>query len=170
MQYLMGDKRQDASCGKIFGVMDWYLKEYAFARENISFSMIGGKAVVLIDNQLLDHDREAGIFLNIDQFVDMDSGNIPEPLNVFSTSKAFRVNPELKNRLPKSFWQEDKQVPVGKKLTANLFYFKKRVSEALEGRDQLERNLSHSKPKVVTSTFPGLAAAQANTQIEFESQ
>ncbi len=104
------------------------------------------------------------------QFVVMDSGNIPEPLKVFSTSKAFRVNPELKNRLPKSFWQEDKRVPVGKKLTANLFYFKKRVSEALEGRDQLERNLSHSMPRIVTSTFPGLSAAQANTQIEFESQ
>ncbi|RLC04324.1 MAG: hypothetical protein DRH90_08985 [Deltaproteobacteria bacterium] len=125
MQYLMDDKRQDASCGKIFDVMDWYLKEYAFARENISFSMIGGKAVVLIDNQLLDHDREAGIFLNIDQFVVMDSGNIPEPLKVFSTSKAFRVNPELKNRLPKSFWQEDKRVPVGKKTDGKPVLFQK---------------------------------------------
>jgi hypothetical protein len=130
--------------------------------------MINGKAVVLIDNQLLDYNREAGIFLNIDQFVVMDSGNIPEPLNVFSTSKAFRVNPELKNGLPKSFWQEDKRVPVGKKLTSDLFYFKKRVSEALEGRDQLERNLSHNMPRIVTSTFPGLAAAQANTQVEFD--
>jgi hypothetical protein len=162
------DRRQDASCGKIFGVMDWYLKAYAFAKENISFSMINGKAVVLIDNQLLDYNREAGIFLNIDQFVAMDSGNIPEPLNVFSTSKAFRVNPELKNGLPKSFWQEDKRVPVGKKLTSDLFYFKKRVSEALEGRDQLERNLSHNMPRIVTSAFPGLAAAQANTQVEFD--
>jgi hypothetical protein len=65
---------------------------------------------------------------------------------------------------------DDKWVPVGNKLIANLFYFKKRVSEALEGRDQLERNLSHSMPRIVTSTFPGLAAAQANTQIEFEPQ
>jgi hypothetical protein len=162
------DRGEDVSCGKILGVIGWYLKEYAFAIENISFSLVNGKAVVLIDNQLLDHSHDAGIFLNIDQFVAMDSGSVPEPLNVFSTSKAFRVNPDLKNRLPKSFFQEDKRVPIGKKLTANLFYFKKRVSDALEGRDQLERNLSHSMPGIVTSNFPALAAAQVNTQVEFD--
>ena len=42
------------------------------------------------------------------------------------------------------------------------------MSEALEGRDQLERNLRHSMPRIVTSAFPALAAAQANTQIEFD--
>jgi hypothetical protein len=161
-------RRHDASCGKILGVMDWYLKGYAFAKEHISFSMINGIDVVLIDNQLLDHNREAGIFLNIDQFVAMDSGHLPEPLNVFSTSKAFRINPDLKKRLPKSFFREDKRVMVGEKLTADLFYYNKRVSEALEGRDQLERNLSHSMHRIVTSTFPGLAAAQVNTQVEFD--
>jgi hypothetical protein len=162
------DRGEDVSCGKILGVIGWYLKEYAFAIENISFSLVNGKAVVLIDNQLLDHNRDAGIFLNIDQFVAMDSGSVPEPLNVFSTSKAFRVNPDLKNRLPKSFFQEDKRVPIGKKLTANLFYFKKHISDALEGRDQLERNLSYSMPGIVTSNFPALAAAQVNTQVEFD--
>jgi len=161
-------RRHDASCGKILGVMDWYLKAYAFAKENISFSIINGKEVVLIDNQLLDHNRETGIFLNIDQFVVVDSGNLPEPLKVFSTSKAFQINPDLKNRLPKSFFQEDKREPVGEKLTANLFYFQKSISEALEGRDQLERNLSHSMHRIVTSMFPALAAAQVNTQVEFD--
>jgi hypothetical protein len=160
--------RHDASCGKILGVMDWYLKAYTFATENISFSMINGKKVVLIDNQLLDHDREAGIFLNIDQFVTMNSGKVPEPLKVFSTSKAFRINSDLKDRLPQSFFQEEKRVSVGEKLTANLFYFKKQISEALEGRDQLERNLSHSMHRIVTSPFPALAAAQVNTQVEFD--
>jgi hypothetical protein len=162
------DRGEDVSCGKILGVIGWYRKEYAFAIENISFSLVNGKAVVLIDNQLLDHSHDAGIFLNIDQFVAMDSGSVPEPLNVFSTSKAFRVNPDLKNRLPKSFFQEDKRAPIGKKLTANLFYFKKHISDALEGRDQLERNLSHSMPGIVTSNFPALAAAQVNTQVEFD--
>ena len=162
------DFRQDESCGKIFGVMDWYLKEYAFAKENIAFSMINGKAVVLIDNQLLDHNREAGIFLNIDQFLVLDSGKFPEPLNVFSTSKAFQINLDLLNRLPKSFFQEGKRVRVGDKLTADLFSFEKNISKALEGRDQLESNLSRSMPSIVTSTFPGLAAAQVNTQIEFD--
>ena len=162
------DRGQDASCGKILGVMDWYLKEYDFARNNIAFTRIGDEAVVMIDNLLLDHNRDAGLFLNIDQFVAMDSGNVPEPLNVFSTSKAFRINPDLKSRLPESWWQEGKRVPVGEKLTANQFYYKKTVSEALEGRDQLERNLSYSMPRIITSTFPALAAAQANTQIEFD--
>ncbi|MBW1891250.1 MAG: hypothetical protein JRF32_00210 [Deltaproteobacteria bacterium] len=162
------DHRHTASCGKIFGVMDWYLKEYEFARNNITFSRIGDDVAVVIDNLLLNHEREAGIFLNIDQFVAMEAGSIPEPLNVFSTSKAFRINPDLRNRLPKAFWQEEQRTPMGDALTANLFYYKKRVSAALEGRDQLERNLSHGMARIVTSTFPALAAAQANTQIEFD--
>ncbi|MBW2614047.1 MAG: hypothetical protein JRE12_17060 [Deltaproteobacteria bacterium] len=162
------DHRHTASCGKIFGVMDWYLKEYKFARNNITFSRIGDDVAVVIDNLLLNHEREAGIFLNIDQFVAMEAGSIPEPLNVFSTSKAFRINPDLRNRLPKAFWQEEQRTPMGDALTANLFYYKKRVSAALEGRDQLERNLSHGMARIVTSTFPALAAAQANTQIEFD--
>ena len=162
------DHRHTASCGKIFGVMDWYLKEYEFARNNITFSRIGDDVAVVIDNLLLNHEREAGIFLNIDQFVAMEAGSIPEPLNVFSTSKAFRINPDLRNKLSKAFWQEGQRTPVGDALTANLFYYKKRVSAALEGRDQLERNLGHGMARIVTSTFPALAAAQANTQIEFD--
>ncbi len=162
------DHRHTASCGKIFGVMDWYLKEYEFARNNITFARIGDEVAVVIDNLLLNHEREAGIFLNIDQFVAMEAGSIPEPLNVFSTSKAFRINPDLRNKLPKAFWQEGQRTPVGDALTANLFYYKKRVSAALEGRDQLERNLGHGMARIVTSTFPALAAAQANTQIEFD--
>ena len=157
-----------SSCGKIFGVMDWYLKEYEFAQKSIAFTRIGDEAAVVIDNLLLNQDREAGIFLNLDQFVAMDAGSIPAPLTVFSTAKAFRVNHDLKHRLPKSFWQADRRVPVDGKLSADLFYYKKRVSEALEGRDQLERNLSHSMPMIVTSASPALAAAQANTQIEFD--
>jgi len=162
------DRGQDASCGKILGVMDWYLKEYVFAKENISFSLVNGNPAVIIDNQLLDHNRDAGIFLNIDQFVVLDSGNVPQPLKVFSTSKAFHVNPALIGSLPKRYFQTDKRASIGEKLTANLFYFKKSISEALEGRDQLERNLSHSMPGIVTSNFPALAAAQVNTQIEFD--
>ena len=157
-----------SSCGKIFGVMDWYLKEYEFAQKSIAFTRIGDEAAVVIDNLLLNQDREAGIFLNLDRFVAMDAGSIPEPLTVFSTAKAFRVNHDLKHRLPKSFWQADRRVPVDGKLSADLFYYKKSVSEALEGRDQLERNLSHSMPMIVTSASPALAAAQANTQIEFD--
>ena len=162
------DLSHTSSCGKIFGVMEWYLKEYEFAQKNIAFARIGGEAAVVIDNLLLNKDREAGIFLNIEQFVAMDAGSIPEPLAVFSTAKAFRVNTDLKHRLPKSFWQADVRVPVGGNLSADLFYYKKRVSEALEGRDQLERNLSHRMPIIVTSAFPALAAAQVNTQIEFD--
>jgi len=162
------DRCHTPACGKIFGVMDWYMKEYEFARKNISFSRIGDEKVVMIDNQLLDNDREDGIFLNVDRFVAMNTSDVPGPLNVFSTAKVFRINPDFVNRLPKSYWREDERVPVGDKLTSELFYYKKRVSEALEGRDQLERNLSHSMPGIVTSKFPGFAAAQANTQIEFD--
>jgi len=162
------DLGHTSSCGKIFGVMGWYLKEYEFAQKNVAFAKIGDEDAVVIDNLLLNQDREAGIFLNIERFVAMDAGSISEPLSVFSTAKAFRINTDLKNRLPKSFRQAGERVPLGEKLSADLFYYKKRVSEALEGRDQLERNLRHSMPKIVTSAFPALAAALANTQIEFD--
>jgi len=80
---------------------------------------VPGRQKVIIQASHVGYEPKTG------QFVVMDSGNIPEPLKVFSTSKAFRVNPELKNRLPKSFWQEDKRVPVGKKTDGKPVLFQK---------------------------------------------
>lgn len=54
------------SCGKICGVLGWYLREYAFAQENILFSRIDDE-VVVIDNQLMDPNRETGLFLHLER-------------------------------------------------------------------------------------------------------
>jgi len=165
---LQTDKQSfSTSCGKICGVLDWYLQEYAFAQDNILFSRIANKEVVVVDNQLLDPDREIGLFLHLDRIA-MERKGEYEPLRVFSTSKAFRVHPAFKSQLPDSVWQPERRVPIGELMTADLFYFKHNIQSTPEGQEHLEYNLSHSMPHIVTSTFPALAAAKANTQIEFD--
>lgn len=159
---------QGPACGKIQGVLDWYRKEYAFARENIAFSHLNGNDVVIVDNQLLDPDREAGLFLHLESLIDMAPETRPEPLTIFSTSKAFSVNRAFKSRLPVETWQGGVREPIGDALTADLFHFKRPISKAPEGRDQLELNLSYSMPQIVTAGHPELVAAQTNTQMEFD--
>jgi len=155
------------SCGKICGVLDWYLREYAFAQENILFSRIGDDEVIVIDNQLMDPDRKTGLFLHLERIA-MEMKGKHEPLSVFSTSKAFRVHPAFKLQLPDSVWKSERRVPIGKLLTADLFYFRHSIQSTSEGQEHLEHNLRRSMPHIVTSTFPALAAAKANTQIEFD--
>jgi len=157
-----------ASCGKIGAVTEWYLQEYNFAKANVSFAVMDGQAVVIVDNQFLDSGRKEGLFLALDQIIDMGQGTRPEPLRVLSTSKVFPVGFAFKNRMPESFWQTDSRVAIGEQLTADLFTYKRTISSAIEGRDQLERNLSRNMPRIVTATFPALAAARVNIQIEFD--
>ncbi len=159
---------QTSSCGKIEAVLQWYNQEYRFAKKNISVTLMDGKAVVIIDNQFLDDSREQGLFLSIHNIVDMEKGSLPEPYRVLSTSKAFRVNPDFKSRLPQSLWKSRERVFIEDYLTADLFYFRHDVSTIIEGRDQLEHNLGRYMPQIVTSKFPALTAAVANTQIEFD--
>ncbi|MBW1865643.1 MAG: hypothetical protein JRI64_08460, partial [Deltaproteobacteria bacterium] len=74
---------------KHFGVMDWYLKEYAFARENISFSMINGKAVVLIDNQLLEQEALLDVLCS-------QSVENPDRIEMSGAIRAMEDTPEVK--------------------------------------------------------------------------
>ena len=157
-----------ASCGKIGAVIEWYLQEYNFAKANVSFAIIDGQAVVIVDNQFLDSSRKEGLFLALDQIIDMGPGTRPEPLRVLSTSKVFPVGFAFKNRMPESFWQTDSPVAIGEQLKADLFSYQRTISSAIEGRDQLERNLSRMMPKIVTAASPALAAARVNIQIEFD--
>jgi hypothetical protein len=157
-----------ASCGKIDAVLEWYQQEYNFAKENVSFALMDGQTVVILDNQFLDNGREDGLFLALDKIVDIEKGNPPEPLHVLSTSKMFRINPVFKSRLPQSLWKSNNRVPINEQMTADLFYFRRNVSTAIEGRDQLEHNLSRYMPQIVTSDFPAFTAALANAQMEFD--
>ena len=164
----MDPSAHTASCGKIGAVLEWYQQEYHFAKKNVSFTLMDGQAVVIIDNQFLDNGREDGLFLTLDNIVEMEKGTPPEPLKVLSTSKVFRINHSFKARLPQSLWKSDKRVPINEQLTADLFYFRRNVSTAIEGRDQLEHNLGRHMPQIVTASIPALTAAMANTQIEFD--
>jgi hypothetical protein len=80
----------------------------------------------------------------------------------------FRINPALKDRLPQSLWKSNNRVPIDEQLAADLFYFRRNISTAIEGRDQLERNLGRYMSQIVTANSPALTAAMANTQIEFD--
>jgi len=162
------DRIQGPACGKIQGVLSWYRKEYAFARENIAFSHLNGDDVVIVDNQLLDPDREAGLFPRLEALIDMEPGTRPGPLTIFSTSKAFPVNRAFKSRPPAEAWKGGVRAPIGDALTADLFHFKRPISNAPEGSDQLELNLSYTMPQIVTAQHPELTAAQTNTQLEFD--
>ncbi len=157
-----------ASCGKIDSVLKWYQQEYNFARENILCTLMDGKAVIIIDNQFLDKDREEGLFLSLNSIVSSKNNNLPEPLQVLSTSKVFQVHPTLKDKLPNSLWKSMNRDPIDKHLTDDLFYFRRNVSRILEGRDQLEHNLSRYMPHIVTARFPALTAALTNTQREYD--
>jgi hypothetical protein len=156
------------SCGKIYGVLEWYQKEVDFARQNVTFTRVDDEPMVVIDNQLLDHQREEGLILRLEPLVAEAHVQPLRPSRVFSTAKAFRINESFSANLPASMWQPHVRTPIGDHLTADLFFFRRRISDTLEGQDQLERNLTHSMPQIITSAFPGLAAAQANTQIEFD--
>jgi len=137
-----------ASCGKIGAVTNWYLQEYRFAQANVAFTVMAGRAVVIVDNQFLDSGRKEGLFLKLEQMIDMVPGSRPEPLQVLSTAKVFRVHPDFQEQLPDSFWQPDHHAAIGEHLTADLFSFRRTISSAIEGRDQLEYNLSPSMPRI----------------------
>jgi CheY-like chemotaxis protein len=156
------------SCGKICGVLDWYLQEYAFAQQNVSFIKIDDEELVVIDNQLLDIDREEGLFLHMEILIDIPDRGKPESRHVFSTSKAFKVNPNLQVYFKQNGLMDDKRVPIGKKLTEKMFHFERKIHKDHGKQNHLEYNLSFHMPHIVSSAYPALAAAQANTQIEFD--
>ncbi len=157
-----------SSCGKIDAVLKWYHQEYEFAKKNISFTLFDGQKVVIIDNQFLDNSREQGLFLALENIIDMDKASQPKPIRILSTSKMFPIHPSFEARLPQTLWKSIARVPIERYLTSELFYFQRHISTTIEGRDQLERNLGRYMPQIVTTTYPTLTAAIANTQVEFD--
>ena len=161
------NQNETSNCGKICNALDWYLNEYEFARNNIFLVKENGKSKVIIDNQLLHIHREEGLMLKLERFVDVDERGIPIPETSLSTSKVFAVSPNLEKYLKDYQWKNKAEV-IGQQLHPDLFYFHRNISEHPEGRDHLEKNLINVMPYVVTSEWPALTAAQANTQIEFD--
>jgi hypothetical protein len=158
------------SCGKICGILDWYQKEYRFARDNLYFTRLDGAPVIVIDNQLLNNDRPKGLFLRLEKMITgSDSGSELQPLRVYSTAKGYHIHAELLQRINAADLEEGRHTPIGDALTADLFYFRQQIrEEGEEGRFHLEQNLSFAMPRILTAHSPALAAALANTQVEFD--
>jgi hypothetical protein len=57
---------------------------------------------------------------------------------------------------------------IGERLLPDLFGFKRHISGDPETHGLLEENLLPPMPWIVSSKFPLLTAAQANTQVEFD--
>jgi hypothetical protein len=162
------DTSETSNCGKICGALEWYLREYEFARENIFLFQQDGQHKVVIDNLLLHAEREQGLILKLDKIVQVDSDGNPVPELSKSTAKVFSASPAFVASLADFEWKSIPGESIGHHLHPDLFYFKRDISHHHEGRDHLEKNLIDVMPYVVTSEWPALTAAQANTQVEFD--
>ncbi len=155
-----------ANCGKIGQVLTWYQEEYRYACTNIRVERSGGDHYVAIDNALLNDDRREGLFLHLEQFLAATTDAGMKPVRTLSTARVFRANPALAATLPAGAGTGLQ--PIGNGLHADMFYFRRPIADDVEGDAQIERNLQPVMAGIVTAHHPMLAAAQANTQIEFD--
>jgi hypothetical protein len=154
------NQQLSADCGSLCGVLSWYQEEFAFACQQIQLHTEDAKPVVVIDNQLLDHERDKGLILNLDQLV-----KDHEVVKVFSTAKSFTPSANLLGQVG-SFWPE-KKTPIAQHLFPEAFFFR-RNSDAQVAGGLLNRNLIRAMPNILASDHPPLAAAQVNAQVEFD--
>lgn len=152
-----------SNCGKLAAVLHWYHDEYQRARELIRFGKLDGEPVVYLDNQYLDDRRSEGLFPKLDQLVE----EADDPVKALATSKAYLASQGLRDRLPAERWQDEAQ-PIGAQLTADLFTFRRQLSQDPEEHDILEMELFPAMPALVTSAHPSLDAARFVTQVEFD--
>jgi len=155
------DHELSSDCGAICGVMHWYQQEYDFACQHIQLDIIDGQKCVVIDNQLLRQDREEGVFLDLDKMIASH-----DVIRAYSTAKSFRAADSLVGRIEGEGWPK-KKTPIGRQLYPDLFHFK-RKSDDMVASGLLNRNLIKAMPCIITNERPALAAAQANTQMEFD--
>lgn len=151
------------NCGKLCAVLGWYQQAHAYAGNNILTGRIGERPALFIDNQFLDRNRTEGLFLALDRMIVEADG----PLKILATSKAYAVAPELLVRLSNTLWN-DTPLPIGENLAADLFHFRRALTEGPEGHELLEAALLPVMPSLVTSPRPALDAARYHTQVEFD--
>ena len=157
-----------SSCGKINSVLEWYIAQYAFAKENIFLHRQDNELLVSIDNQILNENKIEGLLLHLDKIIEVGSHGEFRPRKAYSTSKCFAASSELRELLEETAWPDNGRQPIGEKLLPELFGFKQHISIDPETHGLLEENLIPPMPWIVSSKFPLLTAAQANTQAEFD--
>ena len=156
-----------SSCGKIAGVLKWYKEEYQFAQDNILLETDGKQQVITIDNQLLNQERDEGLFLDLSKIILVDKDGDYKPVISHSTARSFLPSEHLRKTLAKH-WPRDGRETIGTNLKPALFRYKRQIPPDSEGQNQLEENLLHAMPWVVSSPAPLLLAAQVHTQVEFD--
>ncbi|MDH5472308.1 MAG: hypothetical protein OEY87_07470 [Gammaproteobacteria bacterium] len=152
-----------SSCGKIDAVLKWYQSEYLFAQDNILIDKRGDDYFIVIDNQLLNMQREDGLFLHLEKLIEKKGSQIVTEES-HSTSKCFRASDDIRALYTDL---KDKQT-IGKNLLPEFFYYKKEIAKDVEGHSRLEHNLFDVMPWIVASEAPLLDAAKVNTQVEFD--
>ncbi|MGD0562295.1 MAG: hypothetical protein ABSA66_04335 [Roseiarcus sp.] len=152
------------NCGKLCAILRWYQNEVDHARQNILFGAVEDRPAVFIDNLLLTPDRAEGLFLHLDRLIASDRGG---PLKILSTSKAFHAAPDLVASTPADVWRGGR-TPIGDRLTADMFFFRRTPVAGPEGHDLLEASLAPAMPTLATSAHPALDAARYHTQVEFD--
>jgi len=162
------DQGCSSSCGKIQHVINWYEDEYQFAQHNILLHMRGEKKCITIDNQLLNNDRKDGLLLHLGKLIETDPNGQHIPIEILSTAKVFLASEDLISRVGNELFTDRKPQPIGSKLTANMFYYRRDIEQVEEGDSHLENNLICYMPQIITSRSPILTAAQINTQVEFD--
>ncbi len=156
------------TCGKIDSVLEWYLRQYAFAKDNIFLHRHDKEAAVTINNQILNENKVEGLFLHLDKFVAVGNHGEYRPRKSYSTSKCYVASSELREFLGETAWPTQGREPIGERLLPELFGFKRHISGDPETHGLLEENLIHPMPWIVSSAFPLLTAARANIQCEFD--
>ncbi|MBU0655136.1 MAG: hypothetical protein KJ914_08370 [Gammaproteobacteria bacterium] len=157
-----------SNCGKIHGTLNWYLKEYEFARNNVFVDMRADHCRLTIDNQYLSRSRERSLVLHLERMVENQGDGEMAPLSIQSTARTFRATQHFHQHMRWFFSEGDGKQPIGDALLPEYFTYRTDLAEDHDGTRQLEQNLIGAMPWIVTSAEPMLTAAQANTQAEFD--
>ncbi|MDJ0871105.1 MAG: hypothetical protein QNJ87_05000 [Gammaproteobacteria bacterium] len=164
------DNRHTACCGKLAGVIDWYLEQYRVAQADVLLERRGDQLCLRIDNGLLRGSRHEGLFLNMPRLVQPNADGSFTPIHTHSTAKSFVASAALQRELAhlEPELQDGRQMTMGELLTPDMFHYRRQLDATVLGHDHMENSLVYPMPWIVTSPWPALTAAQINTQVEFD--
>jgi len=161
------DAHHGANCGKIAAVISWYQDSYRNAQNNLFLEANSFSQQISISNQLLETNHKEGLFLDLNRLIARNDDNRYALSQSLSTTKTFQAAPELIARIGQH-WPTEHRQSIDKWLTPDLFHFQVEFVLDTEGQGRLESNLLEVMPWIVADKAPALAAAQINTQIEFD--
>ncbi|WP_287605303.1 hypothetical protein [Thiothrix sp.] len=160
--------RCSSNCGKIHATLEWYLREYEFASQNIFVDMRADHCRLTLDNQYLSRSRERSLVLHLEKMVEHQHDGEMLPIAMQSTSRTFMATTTFFQHMRWFFNAGSGKQPIGDALLPEYFTYHTSLREDTDGSRQLEQNLIGAMPWIVTSSEPMLTAAQANTQAEFD--